>query len=243
MKENIINYIVYGYLYLVLISFIVFQDLLTFHILLQNTLFFLIISFIIFYFFIKYSQKSLTYASIITYSRTIINIALLSIILNIESFNIINLNNFPNTLLIIFTISIILDAIDGFLARFLNQVSKFGEKFDLEIDTFLLFLLCLSLYKNIDIGLYVFLIPLYRYAFFILQFRFKWLQHSLPESFRRKLICSTVTILLIFCHLSFLNKYIIITTIISSILLITFSFLKDIIWFYTKNNELKNENI
>lgn len=243
MKQNIINYISFGYIYLVLISFIVFQDLLTFYILLQNTLFFLIISLIIFYFHIKYSQKSFTYASIITYSRTIINILLLSIIINIESFNIVNYrNNYTNVLAFIFFISLILDAIDGFLARFLNQVSDFGKKFDLEIDTFLLFLLTLSLYKNFNVDLYVFLIPLFRYVFFILQFRFEWLNSSLPESFRRKFICSGVSILLICCHLSDLNKSLIMAAIISSILLITFSFLKDIIWLYMNNREFKNES-
>lgn len=233
MRTIIFNYILFGYLYLALISFIFFQGFLTFTILLQNTLFFLFISFIIFSFFIKSHEKFFTYASIVTYCRVIINILILSIVIHINEFNLINIkNNYINVLPVLFFISLILDGLDGYLARFLNQTSKFGARFDLEADTFLLLVLSLSLYINMNVNPSIFLIPLYRYIFFIFQIKFKWLESSLPKSIRRSFICFFVTFLLIICHLPSLTTYLMGALINFSILLITFSFLKDIIWLY-----------
>ena len=233
MRMTIFNYVSFGYIYLALISFIFFQDFLTFTILLQNTLFFLLISFIIFSFFIKSHEKFFTYASIVTYCRVIINILIFSVVIHINEFNLINIkNNYTNILPILFFISLTLDGLDGYLARFLNQTSKFGARFDLETDTLLLLVLSFSLYINMNANLSVFLIPLYRYVFFILQIKFKWLEFSLPKSIRRSFICFFVTFLLIICHLPYLTAYLIGTLINFSILLITFSFLEDIIWLY-----------
>ncbi|MEC9205676.1 MAG: CDP-alcohol phosphatidyltransferase family protein, partial [Pseudomonadota bacterium] len=201
----------------------------------HNTLFFLFISFIIFLAYIKYNERFLTYASVVTYCRAIINILIFSIIINIDQFNIVDTrNNYINILPVLFFISLILDGLDGYLARLLDQTSEFGTKFDLEIDTFLLLLLSFSLYKDFNANLAVFLIPLYRYLFFILQFKLKWLRTPLPESMRRKFICFFVTLLLIISHFSFFPMYLVNGFINLSILLITFSFLKDIIWLYRK---------
>ena len=235
MRKTVLNYFLFGYLYLVLISAVFFQNLLTFTILLQNTLFFLFISFIIFSFFLKYNEKFLTYASLVTYCRSIINVLILSVILHIDQFNIVNANNnYINILPFLFFISLVLDGLDGYLARLLNQISEFGAKFDLETDTFLLLLLSFSLYKDLNANVTVFLIPFYRYVFFILQFKFKWLKASLPESMRRRFICFFVTFLLIISHFSSFPTHLVDGFINLSILLITFSFLEDIIWLYRK---------
>ena len=233
MTQNIFKIIFFGYVYMLLITSILLKNQINTSILLQNTIYFFIISFIIFFYFKKLNEKQFSYASLITYARCIINILIFSIIINSEIYTslIIN-NNEKNLLLFLLIISVGLDGLDGYIARYFKESSLFGYKFDLETDTLLILILSISVYLNIHGNLIVLLIPFYRYVFFALQFKYQWLKNNLPESYRRKLICLLVISILIICHIPKIPIYMIMPFIYLSIFLITFSFLKDIIWLY-----------
>jgi len=237
MKFFIKKTVIPGYAYLALLTIVFFHKEFTLAILLQNTILFLIISGIIFNYTKKFNNKNFTCASYITYARSVLMILMLSIILNTYTHPDIFYKFYKNELfLYIALVSLALDGIDGLLARCLYQETEFGEYFDQEIDTIFMAVLVLSLYLNYNSTIIIFLIPLYRYFFLFMQKKYSWMRRKLADSFRRKFICLMTILILILCHLEFLTETLIINLSFLAIFIITFSFVKDIIWLYEKKN-------
>ncbi|HEX2146904.1 MAG TPA: CDP-alcohol phosphatidyltransferase family protein [Pseudorhizobium sp.] len=86
-------------------------------------------------------------------------------------------------------ISLILDGADGYLARRNKTESRFGARFDMEVDALLILFLAIGAALSAKAGVWVLLIGLMRYAFIIGQMTFKRLQGDLPPSMRRKIVC------------------------------------------------------
>jgi phosphatidylglycerophosphate synthase len=139
-------------------------------------------------------------------------------------------------IIILSTLSLIMDGLDGFIARKYNLVSKFGEIIDQESDNFLMLVISISLYLNKDIGLYVFLIPLYRYIFLASMKKYDWLKKTLPISQFRKIACVLTIILMIMSQDVYIDYENTVFLVILSLFIITFSFSKDIIWLYRNKN-------
>ncbi len=233
MDKSLYKIIVQAYCYLLFLLFILYQEHLNYSILLYNTLFFLIISSVIFYIFNLYKTDNFSYACYITYARITLIIILLSITINTYlSVSFSNILYKENVFLIISLIVLLLDWFDGFIARYLNETSKFGAIFDQETDNLLLLTLTLSLYLNNDMTIIILLIPFYRYMFIVLGLYFEWLKNTLPKSYLRKVICSMTVFLLIISHIRYLSNSCIQIISILAFLMITFSFTKDIIWLY-----------
>jgi phosphatidylglycerophosphate synthase len=93
------------------------------------------------------------------------------------------------TLLAIVLLALLLDGLDGYLARRFGQVSEFGARFDMEIDALLILILSVAAVLFGKAGVWVVLIGLMRYAFVVAQWFQPRLAGQLPASFRRKLIC------------------------------------------------------
>ena len=85
--------------------------------------------------------------------------------------------------------ALILDGVDGFLARRLGECSDFGARFDMEVDAALIMVLCLGALAAGLAGPWVLLLGLMRYFFLLAGQTLTWLQSPLPSSFRRKLVC------------------------------------------------------
>ncbi|GAB5447101.1 CDP-alcohol phosphatidyltransferase family protein [Gymnodinialimonas sp.] len=82
-----------------------------------------------------------------------------------------------------------LDGLDGWLARRGGRASAFGARFDMEVDSALALVLALLAWQSGAVGAYVIILGLPRYAFWIAQFPFPWLNGDLPERFSRKVVC------------------------------------------------------
>lgn len=82
-----------------------------------------------------------------------------------------------------------LDGLDGWLARRAGRASAFGARFDMEVDSLLALVLALLAWQSGSVGAYVIILGLPRYAFWVAQFPFPWLNGALPERFSRKLVC------------------------------------------------------
>ena len=101
--------------------------------------------------------------------------------------------------------ALLLDAIDGLLARRLGLASSFGARFDMEIDALLLLILSLLVWRTGQTGAWVLAIGLMRYAFVATSWYAKPLAGPLAPSFRRKSICALQGIALLTCLLPPLN--------------------------------------
>lgn len=93
------------------------------------------------------------------------------------------------TLVALVVTALLLDGIDGYLARRFNQASELGARFDMEVDAFLILILSVAAFMLGKAGLWVLLIGLMRYLFVAAQHMTDRLNGELPPSFRRKLVC------------------------------------------------------
>ncbi len=93
------------------------------------------------------------------------------------------------TLVGLVLIALILDGVDGYLARLYAQTSALGARFDMEIDALLILVLSAAALILDKAGWWVLGIGLMRYGFVLAQLRLPELGGQLPPSFRRKLIC------------------------------------------------------
>jgi phosphatidylglycerophosphate synthase len=94
-----------------------------------------------------------------------------------------------------------LDAVDGWLARRLRLVTRFGARFDVEVDALLLLILALLVWQAHQVAAWVLAIGLLRYGFVLAGRLLPWLRASLPSSRRRKAICAQQGITLLVCLL------------------------------------------
>lgn len=86
-------------------------------------------------------------------------------------------------------LALMLDGVDGWVARRTSTQSDFGARFDMELDAWLILMLCLALLLLGKAGPWVLAIGVMRYAFVIAGLKLTWLTAALPESRRRKAIC------------------------------------------------------
>ena len=87
------------------------------------------------------------------------------------------------------TLALVLDGLDGWLARRSGLSSSFGARFDMEVDAALGLILALSVAIAGTVGVWVLALGAMRYAYVLAGFALPWLNAPLPERFRRKLIC------------------------------------------------------
>lgn len=84
------------------------------------------------------------------------------------------------------SVALVLDAVDGWVARRTGTVSAFGARFDLEVDAFLIAVL--SLHVARELGWWVATIGAARYVLLVAQQLVPWLRIELPPSRWRKAV-------------------------------------------------------
>lgn len=84
---------------------------------------------------------------------------------------------------------LLLDGLDGWLARKTGQASAFGAKFDMEVDSLFAIVLALLAWQSGKVGWWVVLLGLPRPLFIVAAWFEPRLKAPLPESLVRKTIC------------------------------------------------------
>jgi phosphatidylglycerophosphate synthase len=97
------------------------------------------------------------------------------------------------------TVTALLDAADGPLARRSGLASDFGARFDMETDAWLTLVLCGLIVHFDKAGVWVLAAGLMRYAFVAAARLWPWLSGTLPASLRRKAVCVGQITTLIVC--------------------------------------------
>jgi phosphatidylglycerophosphate synthase len=86
-------------------------------------------------------------------------------------------------------ISLLLDGIDGHVARTGGHSSAFGARYDMEIDSLLALIVAILLWRTQQAGIWILGLGLMRYAFLMVSTLVPALRAELYPSRRRKLIC------------------------------------------------------
>jgi phosphatidylglycerophosphate synthase len=92
------------------------------------------------------------------------------------------------------SLALVLDAVDGQVARRTGTTSALGEHLDAEVDSFLI--LVLSVYVARSVGPWVLAIGAARYLFLAGGYVLAWLRAPLPQRYWRKVVCATQGIVL-----------------------------------------------
>lgn len=85
--------------------------------------------------------------------------------------------------------SLALDGVDGFFARRLGLSSRFGARFDMEVDAMLLMLLAVAAFALGKVGVWVLAIGAIYHLFMGARAIWPFLARELPASMRRKSVC------------------------------------------------------
>lgn len=97
------------------------------------------------------------------------------------------------------TVTALLDALDGMLARRSGLASAFGARFDMETDAAFIVVLCAGVWQAGQAGPWVLAAGLMRYAFVAAAGIWPWLAAPLAPSRRRQTVCVVQITSLIVC--------------------------------------------
>lgn len=126
--------------------------------------------------------------------------------------------------------ALLLDGVDGFVARATRSMSRFGAHFDMELDAFFILVLSASLIALDKVGAWVLAIGLMRYAFVLAGRLWPWLRRSLPDSRRRKLICVWQVVTLLVGLLPLVPAWTTAGLAALALGLLSYSFGVDVVW-------------
>lgn len=87
------------------------------------------------------------------------------------------------------TVALVLDGLDGRIARRTQTQSAWGARFDMELDAFLILILAVGVWLGGRVGVWILAAGLLRYLFVAAGWIWPRLTAPLPESLRRKTIC------------------------------------------------------
>jgi phosphatidylglycerophosphate synthase len=126
------------------------------------------------------------------------------------------------------TVTALLDAVDGTLARRSGLSSAFGARFDMETDAAFTLLLCALVWQAGQAGPWVLAAGLMRYAFVAAARLLPWLSAPLAPSRRRQTVCVIQITCLIICLGPIVSPALATVLAAVSLALLTLSFAIDI---------------
>jgi phosphatidylglycerophosphate synthase len=126
------------------------------------------------------------------------------------------------------SIALVLDAVDGQIARRTDTTSALGGQMDGEVDAFLI--LILSVYVARSAGAWVLALGAARYAFLAAGYALPWLREPLPPRYWRKVVCATQGIVLTVAAAQVLPPALSDALLAGALVLLAESFGRDVWW-------------
>ncbi|MFG2966566.1 CDP-alcohol phosphatidyltransferase family protein [Streptomyces sp. NPDC048288] len=137
----------------------------------------------------------------------------------------------PVTLLVGLTaVALILDGVDGKVARKTGTSTALGARFDMEVDAFLI--LVLSVYVSTQLGPWVLLIGGMRYAFVAAARVAPWLNAPLPHSMARKTVAAMQGVCLLVAGADLLPYAANLGVVLLALGSLLWSFGRDVVWLW-----------
>ncbi|AJT68908.3 hypothetical protein T261_7310 [Streptomyces lydicus] len=128
------------------------------------------------------------------------------------------------------TVALVLDAVDGQVARRTGTATALGARFDMEVDAFLI--LVLSVYVAMPLGAWVLAIGLMRYAFVAASWVLPWLRGALPHSMARKTVAALQGIVLVVAGAGIMPRWWAGIAVAVALALLVWSFGRDVGWLW-----------
>jgi phosphatidylglycerophosphate synthase len=129
-------------------------------------------------------------------------------------------------------VALVLDAVDGQVARRTGTATPLGARFDMEVDAFLIFVL--SVYLMRPMGAWVLTIGAMRYAFVVATWVLPWMRGSLPPRFWRKTVAALQGGVLVFAAADVLPRPLMVAALAAALALLVESFGRDVGWLWRR---------
>jgi phosphatidylglycerophosphate synthase len=127
-------------------------------------------------------------------------------------------------------IALVLDGIDGRIARRSGQASRFGARFDMETDALLILTLAMLCWQFGKAGAWILIAGLLRYAFVAAGLAVERLRRPLPASRRRQTVCVVQVVALLLCLAPMLAPPWSAAAGAAGLAVLVWSFLVDVVW-------------
>lgn len=128
------------------------------------------------------------------------------------------------------TVAMVLDGVDGWMARRADTLSSFGARFDMELDAFLMLALSVLVWESGKVGPWVIGIGALRYVFVAAGWMWPALRAVLPPSPRRKSVCVVQGVALLICLGPIVQATLALSVASGALLALTYSFAVDTVW-------------
>jgi phosphatidylglycerophosphate synthase len=132
-------------------------------------------------------------------------------------------------------LAMVLDGVDGWLARRTAMSSPFGARFDMEVDALLVLALAILVWQHDRAGAWVLLAGLWRYLFVAAGWVLPWMRRPLPPSSRRQVICVVQICGLVLAMLPIVPSWAQTAAAAITLLVLSGSFLVDMAWLYASD--------
>ena len=137
-------------------------------------------------------------------------------------------------------VALVLDAVDGWVARRTGTASPLGAHFDGEVDAFLI--LVLSVYVARSAGAWVLAIGAARYAFLAAGWLLPWMREPLPPRYWRKVVAATQGIVLAIAAADVLPLALTQAALVVALALLAESFGRDVWWLWSHRHAAHAES-
>ncbi len=127
-------------------------------------------------------------------------------------------------------LALLLDGIDGAVARHTQTASPFGAAFDMELDAFFVLVMSLACWLSARAGVWVLAIGLMRYALLAAALAWPRLRGEVPPSFFAKLVCVIQLAALLLALAPWTPAALAAPLLAIALLLLICSFGRDLIW-------------
>jgi phosphatidylglycerophosphate synthase len=135
--------------------------------------------------------------------------------------------------------ALVLDGVDGWVARRTGTASALGARFDMEVDAFLI--LVLSLPVALSVGPWVLAIGAARYLFVAAGWWLPWMRAALPARYWRKPVAAIQGIALVLAVADLLPRLGTVLVLVTALGLLSESFGRDVWWLWRRSRSQLRE--
>lgn len=138
-------------------------------------------------------------------------------------------------LVLVAAAALLLDGVDGFVARRTHTESELGARFDMEADAFLI--LVLSVVDARVVGYWIVSLGLMRYAFVAAGWVLPWMRARLPFRYWRKVVAATCGMVLVLVASGLLPAAANLALSLVALALLLESFGRDVVWLVRRRRQ------
>ena len=135
-----------------------------------------------------------------------------------------------DVLVSIAVVALLLDWVDGRVARRTGTASEFGARFDMEVDSFLLLVLSVAAARSA--GAWVLVFGGMRYAFGAAGWVLPWMRAQLPPRYWRKVVATAEGVVLVVAVADVLPRPLTLLALVATLFLLVESFGRDVLWLW-----------